>query len=65
MEGLTDKNVADEEIQLLEEEMLKRHLQIMVAEGTIIGLNPEDPSQIAWQHKVKSVCSVMRDGEAV
>ncbi|XP_076460361.1 eukaryotic translation initiation factor 2-alpha kinase 3-like [Babylonia areolata] len=44
----------DEEVTVAEEEQLKRLIKVMVSEGLIVGLNPDDPSQMAWSRKFSS-----------
>lgn len=45
-------NITEEELKFEEEEQMKRYLKFMVPDGKVIGLNPNDPSHISWQHKV-------------
>ncbi|PVD30201.1 hypothetical protein C0Q70_09463 [Pomacea canaliculata] len=45
---------SEEELKFEEEEQMKRYLKFMVPDGKVIGLNPNDPSHISWQHKFPS-----------
>ena len=39
-------------MDLEEEEQLKRRLRVVVSNGLVVSLNPDDPNQMSWSRKV-------------
>nr|KAG5697293.1 hypothetical protein BaRGS_004959 [Batillaria attramentaria] len=51
---LTNCTPTEAEVELEEELLLKKLLKIVVPDGMIVGLSPDDSSLISWQHKFSS-----------
>ena len=39
----------------MDEEELKQLIKVVVSEGLIVGLNPDDPTQMSWSRKVSTM----------